>query len=79
MTGARARADQVSALLHRTNLHEHRRKAVASYSGGMRKRFGIAQALLGDPRLIIVDEPSAGLDPEERHRLHDLLSEIGER
>ncbi|KFE70456.1 ABC transporter ATP-binding protein [Hyalangium minutum] len=75
----RQRAEQVDALLHRTNLYEHRRKAVDTFSGGMRRRFGIAQALLGDPRLIIVDEPTAGLDPEERHRFHDLLSEIGER
>jgi ABC-type multidrug transport system ATPase subunit len=79
VTNRKARAEQVDALLHLTNLHAHRRKAVESFSGGMRRRFGIAQALLGDPRLVIVDEPSAGLDPEERHRLHDLLSEIGER
>lgn len=75
----RQRSEQVDALLHRTNLYEHRRKAVDTFSGGMRRRFGIAQALLGEPRLIIVDEPTAGLDPEERHRFHDLLSEIGER
>lgn len=68
----------VEALLQRTNLWEHRKKAVSSYSGGMRQRFGIAQALLGDPRLIIVDEPTAGLDPGERNRFHNLLSEIGE-
>jgi ABC-2 type transport system ATP-binding protein len=55
-----------------------RKKAVSTYSGGMRQRFGIAQALLGDPRLIIVDEPTAGLDPEERNRFHNLLAEIGE-
>src|SRR5687768_4687663 len=73
------RSEQVDALLQRTNLHTHRRKAVDTFSGGMRRRFGIAQALLGDPRLIIVDEPTAGLDPEERHRFHDLLGEIGER
>ncbi len=66
------------ALLHRTNLWDHRKKAVSSYSGGMRQRFGIAQALLGDPKLIIVDEPTAGLDPGERNRFHNLLSEIGE-
>jgi len=78
LTDRKARAEQVAALLHRTNLHAHRHKAVESFSGGMRRRFGIAQALLGDPRLVIVDEPSAGLDPEERHRLHDLLVEIGE-
>lgn len=75
----RARAEQVGALLERTNLFAHRRKAVDTFSGGMRRRFGIAQALLGDPRLVIVDEPTAGLDPEERHRFHDLLGEIGER
>jgi ABC-2 type transport system ATP-binding protein len=74
-----ARAAQVDALLARTNLHAHRRRAVDGFSGGMRRRFGIAQALLGDPRLVIVDEPTAGLDPEERHRFHDLLAEIGER
>lgn len=66
------------ALLQRTNLWDHRKKAVSSYSGGMRQRFGIAQALLGDPKLIIVDEPTAGLDPGERNRFHNLLSEIGE-
>ena len=79
VTNRSARAGQVDALLRLTNLDAHRRKAVESFSGGMRRRFGIAQALLGDPRLVIVDEPSAGLDPEERHRLHDLLGEIGER
>ena len=68
----------VEALLQRTNLWDHRKKAVSSYSGGMRQRFGIAQALLGDPKLIIVDEPTAGLDPGERNRFHNLLSEIGE-
>lgn len=73
------RAAQIDALLRLTNLHAHRKTAVSTYSGGMRRRFGIAQALLGDPRLVIVDEPTAGLDPEERHRFHDLLAEIGER
>ncbi|MBT8068690.1 MAG: ABC transporter ATP-binding protein [Gammaproteobacteria bacterium] len=72
------RGEQVSALLQQTNLYEVRKKAVSSFSGGMRQRFGIAQALLGNPRLIIVDEPTAGLDPEERHRFHNLLCEIGE-
>ncbi len=72
------RKEVVSALLQRVNLWDHRKKAVASYSGGMRQRFGIAQALLGDPRLIIVDEPTAGLDPGERNRFYNLLSEIGE-
>lgn len=72
------RKSVVEALLQRTNLWDHRKKAVSSYSGGMRQRFGIAQALLGDPKLIIVDEPTAGLDPGERNRFHNLLSEIGE-
>jgi ABC-2 type transport system ATP-binding protein len=73
-----ARKAVVNALLQRVNLWEHRKKAVSSYSGGMRQRFGIAQALLGDPKLIIVDEPTAGLDPGERNRFYNLLSEIGE-
>ena len=68
----------VNALLERVNLWDHRKKAVSSYSGGMRQRFGIAQALIGDPQLIIVDEPTAGLDPGERNRFYNLLSEIGE-
>ena len=68
----------VHALLRQTNLWEHRNKPLGSYSGGMKQRFGIAQALLGNPRLIIVDEPTAGLDPEERVRFHNLLSAIGE-
>jgi ABC-2 type transport system ATP-binding protein len=79
VAGRRARREQVDALLHLTNLWEHRRKAVSGYSGGMRQRFGIAQALLGDPRLVIVDEPTAGLDPEERNRFHNLLAEVGEQ
>jgi ABC-2 type transport system ATP-binding protein len=72
------RKELVNALLQRVNLWEHRKKAVSSYSGGMRQRFGIAQALIGDPKLIIVDEPTAGLDPGERNRFYNLLSEIGE-
>lgn len=68
----------VEGLLEQTNLAKVAGKSVASYSGGMRQRFGIAQALIGDPKLIIVDEPTAGLDPEERNRFHNLLSEIGE-
>ncbi len=72
------RKEQVNFLLQQTNLYEHKKKAVHSYSGGMKQRFGIAQALLGDPKLIIVDEPTAGLDPEERNRFLNLLSEIGE-
>lgn len=78
ITDAAQRKEQVHYLLQQTNLYEHRKKAVHSYSGGMRQRFGIAQALLGDPKLIIVDEPTAGLDPEERNRFLNLLSEIGE-
>lgn len=72
------RKEVVSALLQRVNLWEHRKKSVSSYSGGMRQRFGIAQALIGEPKLIIVDEPTAGLDPGERNRFYNLLSEIGE-
>src|SRR5437588_12894215 len=75
----RERREVVQALLQQTNLYEHRRKPLGSYSGGMKQRFGIAQALLGNPRLIIVDEPTAGLDPEERVRFHNLLAEIGEQ
>lgn len=69
---------QIEELLQHTNLYEHRDKAVSTFSGGMRQRFGVAQALLGDPQLVIVDEPTAGLDPEERNRFLDLLSEVGE-
>lgn len=73
------RAQVVDGLLRQTNLHDVRRKALGGFSGGMRQRFGIAQALLGQPRLIIVDEPTAGLDPEERARFHNLLVEIGDK
>lgn len=72
------RKEAVEGLLAHTNLWQHRDKAVSGYSGGMRQRFGIAQALLGDPDLIIVDEPTAGLDPEERNRFHNLLVSLGE-
>jgi ABC-type multidrug transport system ATPase subunit len=72
------RKESVEGLLHHTNLYQHRKKAVNSYSGGMRQRFGIAQALLGNPDLLIVDEPTAGLDPEERNRFHNLLVSLGE-
>jgi ABC-2 type transport system ATP-binding protein len=72
------RAATVEALLRKTNLWDVRKRALGTFSGGMKQRFGIAQALLGNPRLIIVDEPTAGLDPEERVRFHNLLAEISE-
>lgn len=68
----------VEAMLQKVNLYEHRKKALASFSGGMRQRFGIAQALIGNPSLLIVDEPTAGLDPGERNRFYNLLAEVGE-
>ncbi len=78
ISGAKERKDTVESLLGQVNLWGVRKKAIAGFSGGMRQRFGIAQALIGDPRLIIVDEPTAGLDPEERNRFLNLLAEIGE-
>ena len=81
MKGVASASDRkatVETLLHQTNLWDVRKKAIAGFSGGMRQRFGIAQALIGNPDLIIVDEPTAGLDPEERNRFLNLLAEIGE-
>ena len=75
---SKLRKEAVEGLLAHTNLYQHKNKAVSGFSGGMRQRFGIAQALLGNPKIIIVDEPTAGLDPEERNRFNNLLSEIGE-
>ena len=73
------RRELVESLLRQVNLWDVRKRKLGTYSGGMRQRFGIAQALIGDPRLVIVDEPTAGLDPEERNRFLNLLAEIGER
>lgn len=81
LKGIASKADRkatVETLLNQTNLWDVRKKAIAGFSGGMRQRFGIAQALIGNPELIIVDEPTAGLDPEERNRFLNLLAEIGE-
>lgn len=78
ITNKSERKALVEAMLERVNLQDHRKKSVSSFSGGMRQRFGIAQALLGNPEIIIVDEPTAGLDPGERNRFYNLLSEIGE-
>jgi ABC-2 type transport system ATP-binding protein len=77
VTHPKARKEMVDALLEQTNLWEVRKKALSTFSGGMKQRFGIAQALLANPRLIIVDEPTAGLDPAERNRFLNLLSSIG--
>lgn len=78
-TNGSERSGMVDHLLHKVNLWDHRKKAVASFSGGMRQRFGIAQCLIGSPKLVIVDEPTAGLDPGERNRFYNILSEIGEQ
>ena len=79
ITNSKERKTLVDALLERVNLHQHRKKSIGGFSGGMKQRFGIAQSLIGNPRLIIVDEPTAGLDPGERNRFYNLLSEIGEQ
>jgi ABC-type multidrug transport system ATPase subunit len=79
IAGGKERKETVEGLLNQVNLWPVRKKALAGFSGGMRQRFGIAQALIGNPRLIIVDEPTAGLDPEERNRFLNLLAEIGEQ
>jgi ABC-type multidrug transport system ATPase subunit len=78
LTARRQRREVVDGLLQQVNLWDARKRKLGTYSGGMRQRFGIAQALLGNPRLVIVDEPTAGLDPEERNRFLNLLAEIGE-
>jgi ABC-type multidrug transport system ATPase subunit len=79
IVGRKARRGVVESLLRQTNLWDVRKEKLGTYSGGMRQRFGVAVALLGDPRLLIVDEPTAGLDPAERVRFLNLLSELGER
>jgi len=79
LTARGERKEAVEALLQQTNLWEARKRGLGTFSGGMRQRFGIAQALLGAPRLVIVDEPTAGLDPDERNRFLNLLAKIGEQ
>ncbi len=78
VVNGKQRSELIDALLQRTNLFDVRKKALSGFSGGMRQRFGIAQALIGNPELLIVDEPTAGLDPGERNRFYNLLAEIGE-
>ncbi len=79
ITGRASRREVVESLLRQTNLWEERKQHLGGYSGGMRQRFGVAVALLGNPKLLIVDEPTAGLDPAERVRFLNLLSELGEK
>ena len=78
ITNTSERKEVVKALLHKTNLYDKRKQNLGGFSGGMKQRFGIAQALLTNPKLLIVDEPTAGLDPMERNRFYNLLSELGE-
>ena len=79
ITNTKERKNVVEWMLKRCNLYDDRKKTLTSFSGGMRQRFGIAQALIGNPQLLIVDEPTAGLDPGERNRFYNLLAEIGEQ
>lgn len=78
ISGKKERRDLVDFLLHKVNLFDKKNKNVKSFSGGMKQRIGIAQSLIGDPKVLIVDEPTAGLDPGERNRFYDLLSDVGE-